>query len=382
MMNISINSKKIKKQYIPKKRLKPKQEIAALLLKVPQKYVPDGIEDPNIDDRERRRLMQKFKNRLASQRTRDQRKQHISELEEVSILLEMANKELNEKNRLLNERNKELEERLKAVENEKLMLLEENGKLKQTKENEKFIDDPQDYFDLSGDKHEEDRFSPKLTRKQNPSQSHYFNCLMGIIMMCTIYTSAGIQIQPELSEYNMVVESTARVSEPLSAQQNERIFMEPEAIEALPFEVNLQKIKANADETKNFYYCRSSGLGPLRSTKDNDNKRDLFDKAHFRRFVKRTVTASLLLINFSRDLRVMVIILLISLLLCSFVALDQSIQCQTLRTLSPLKMISGKEAELRKERIRELESKASAWKSQFQFYCEDIESDEIFDKSF
>jgi len=91
MRNVSRNSKKIKKQYIPKKKLKPEQEIAALLLKVPQKYVPDRIEDPDINDRERRRLMQKLKNRFAAQRTRDQRKQHISELEEINMLLEAAN---------------------------------------------------------------------------------------------------------------------------------------------------------------------------------------------------------------------------------------------------------------------------------------------------
>ena len=370
MMNISIKSKRIKKQYIPKKRLKPKQEIAALLQKVPQKYVPDGIEDPDIDDRERRRLMQKLKNRLASQRTRDQRKQQISELEEVNMLLEMANRDLDEKNRLLNERNKELEERLRTVENEKLMLLEENAKL--TGENTRNIEDPQDYLDLSGDKHEENRFSPNLRRKQNDCYHRYFNFLVGVIMICTVYTSSGIQIQQEPSEYDMEIES--RVNEPLSIQLSENIITESRPIETVSFEVDLQKLEANGNKIKNFYYVRRSGLGPLRCATDKEYEPDLFEMTLLRRLLKRIISASL-------DQRVLMIIFLISLLLSSFVVLNQSIQNQTLGTGSPLRMISDKEAESRKKRIRGLESKVLAWKSQIQFYCED-ENDEIFDKNF
>ena len=204
-----------------------------------------------------------------------------------------------------------MEERLKTVENEKLMLLEENDKLKQTGKSAKCIEDSLDYFDLSWVKHEESRFSPKLTRKQNNSQGHYFNCLMGIIMLCTIYTSAGIQIQQELQEYNTDVES--RVNEPHSVRQNEIITTEDYAFNELYLEANYQKIKESRERLRNYYYCRRNGLGSLRPTKDNDNDRDLFDQAqvHFRRFMKRVIGASFYLINFSMEPRVVMIIFLV-----------------------------------------------------------------------
>jgi len=72
-----------------------------LLEKAPQKYIPPGIDDPELDDKTKRRLVQKLKNRIASQHTRDSRKKRMSELEEVKMLLEKANKELNERNRML-----------------------------------------------------------------------------------------------------------------------------------------------------------------------------------------------------------------------------------------------------------------------------------------
>ena len=216
MIKVSNQSKKIQKRVKAKERMQLKQEIAVLLLKAPKKYIPAGIQDPNLDDRARRRLMQRLKNRMASQQTRDQRKKHISELEEVKMHLEKANKELNEKNRLLNERNSELEELLRAVQNEKLLLIEENNELKQRgiacfdsskATSDSRIDDPQKYFDFSEDKHEGNASSPTLTRK-NKYQGHYFNFFLGVLTICVACSGIAIKVGQETESLQINIQSS------------------------------------------------------------------------------------------------------------------------------------------------------------------------------
>ena len=123
MIEICSNSKKIQKRNQAKERTRKKQEVAELLSKAAKKYIPEGIEDPSLDIKSKRRLVQIVKNRISAQRTRDHRKNYISELEEVKARLAEANHELLERNRML-------EERLKAMEDNHLKLRAENEELR------------------------------------------------------------------------------------------------------------------------------------------------------------------------------------------------------------------------------------------------------------
>lgn len=123
MIGLCSNSKKIQKRNQAKERTRKKQEIAELLSKTAKKYIPEGIEDPNLDIKSKRRLVQIVKNRISAQRTRDHRKRYINELEEVKARLAEANHELLERNRML-------EERLKAMEDSHSKLRAENEELR------------------------------------------------------------------------------------------------------------------------------------------------------------------------------------------------------------------------------------------------------------
>jgi len=204
MIKLSAKSKKIQKRYIAKERTEAKQEVAALLLTAPQKYIPAAINDPKLDDKSKRRLIQKVKNRIASQHTRDQRKKYISELEEIKMHLEKANRELNEKNRLLSEKTNMLEERLKTVEHRNIILSEENNELRrrdipnflpgfETKiEESSNIDFRIEGFD-EGDE-EAEMLSPTLNRKQTKSSNHYWTFFLGIFTVCVVCSGIAVKL--------------------------------------------------------------------------------------------------------------------------------------------------------------------------------------------
>jgi len=154
------------------------------------------------------------------------------------------------------------------VKNEKLMLLEENGKLRQTTENEKYINDPQDYFYLSGDKHEEDRFSPKLIRKQNNSESHYFNFFLGVIMMCAVFQGIDMQIQQKPDESITDIEIKSNdppINSHFSTKHHEiRVFRVSGAFEGFSL-ASYQKSDGSAsNDIGHVFFSINPSLGPLR----------------------------------------------------------------------------------------------------------------------
>lgn len=177
-----------------------------MLEKAPQKYIPPGIDDPELDDKTKRRLVQKLKNRIASQHTRDSRKKRMSELEEVKMLLEKANKELNERNRMLNERNMALEETLRTVQDEKLQLQRENNELRRRDippeplpnfDNKSAVHQSIDFtLDENFDEIDEEKLmlSPTLHRKQTKSDNHYFTFLLGILTICVVCSGIAVKI--------------------------------------------------------------------------------------------------------------------------------------------------------------------------------------------
>lgn len=169
--------------------------MAQVLATAPEKYIPSGIDDPNLDDKTKRKMIQMAKNRMAAQKTRDRKKAYTSELEEVKEHLSRVNDELAEKNRLL-------EERIKALEVSQMYLLQENQELKKNQFMEAFYQSsvgPSENTGFDSTSNEEYRSvpSPALVRGQSRSSNNYWNFFLGIIAICAIYTGINIKIGQE-----------------------------------------------------------------------------------------------------------------------------------------------------------------------------------------
>jgi len=199
LIELSSHSKKIQKRDKAKARAKIKQNMAMVMAIAPEKYIPSGIDDPNLDDKTKRKMVQMAKNRMAAQKTRDRKKQYTSELEEVKNHLAKVNEELEEKNRLL-------EERIKALEMNQVYLLQENQELKKsqfldTLYQPNFATVPSSIDTGSGfDSNSEYKSIPSpagLTRRSSRGANNYFNFFLGVIAICAVYTGVHIKIGQE-----------------------------------------------------------------------------------------------------------------------------------------------------------------------------------------
>lgn len=120
---MSNKTKTIQKRDGEKARAKVKQDMETILSKAAQKHIPEGIEDPTLDIKAQRHLVQKVKNRVAAQKARDEKKQYVNELEEIKQKLE-------EQTRLLNEKNYFLMGRVQQLESVQKYLVAENMELR------------------------------------------------------------------------------------------------------------------------------------------------------------------------------------------------------------------------------------------------------------
>lgn len=141
LLQIAAKTKIVQKRDKAKQKMKANKELSRLMTTAAKKYIPPALEDPNLDEKTKRKLVQVLKNRVASQKTRDRRKMYISELEEVKSRLE-------EENSILNLKNTYLEERLRAMEEAEIMLKAENEELKRKQIAEVHIDDPYQFLHL------------------------------------------------------------------------------------------------------------------------------------------------------------------------------------------------------------------------------------------
>ena len=169
--------------------------MAQVLATAPEKYIPSGIDDPNLDDKTKRKMIQMAKNRMAAQKTRDRKKMYTSELEEVKEHLNRVNEELAEKNRLL-------EERIKALEVSQMYLMQENQELKKNQFMDNFYQSsaaPSENTGFDSTSNDEYRSmpSPALVRGQSRSTNNYWNFFLGIIAICAVYTGINIKIGQE-----------------------------------------------------------------------------------------------------------------------------------------------------------------------------------------
>jgi len=213
-IKLATKSKKIRKRRRTKGGVKLRRDLENILLNAPKKYLPTEIEDPNLDDKTKRQLVQKVKNRIASQKTRNQRRNYISELEEVKIHLTKANEELNERNRLL-------EERLKQLENEKNDLVIENQELKK-KQIISNIEPVDNFITYEA--------SPVLSRSSSKSHNNY-KFFLGIFMVLAAFSEVKIKslhisiVQQERREEENLFVSKGDYVVHISHADEERVYM-------------------------------------------------------------------------------------------------------------------------------------------------------------
>lgn len=101
---ISEKSKKIQKRDKVKKRIQSKMELERLLSQVDKRHIPAGLNNPNLDDKTKRHLVQVMKNRMAAKKSREAKSTYINELEEVRARLKEENKKLAEKSMTLEQK--------------------------------------------------------------------------------------------------------------------------------------------------------------------------------------------------------------------------------------------------------------------------------------
>jgi len=87
---------KTTKNTTTKASAKPKEELSNedFLLQVDAKFIPEGFDDPDMDDKTRKKMIQMIRNRVSAQNSRDRKKVYLQQLEENNTHLSEANARL------------------------------------------------------------------------------------------------------------------------------------------------------------------------------------------------------------------------------------------------------------------------------------------------
>jgi len=142
--SVSEKSKRIQKRNAAKERTMNKKGATVSFSGVDSGLLPEGYDDPNLDERSKKKMIQMVRNRISAQNSRDRKKNHLSKIEEQNRLLEEHNKSLlNEKYALVQEING-----LKEANNR---LYQENQSLRQNSSCSSCGGSKDDKYDLEKD---------------------------------------------------------------------------------------------------------------------------------------------------------------------------------------------------------------------------------------
>jgi len=121
-------TKRIQKREKAKQRLKVKQEASSpMLSSVNSKYIPEGFDNPDLDEKTRRKMVQMIRNRISAQSSRDRKKAYMMQLEDAKALLA-------EENSKICQEKESLMKQLKKLEKTQRKLQSENQELKKNME--------------------------------------------------------------------------------------------------------------------------------------------------------------------------------------------------------------------------------------------------------
>jgi hypothetical protein len=99
-----------------------KQEISTIS-DISSKYIPEGFNDPDLDDKTKKKMIQMIRNRISAQNSRDRKKMYVQQLEALQ-------QKLADESRMNFERSKKLQEENKRLIAMNAQLMEENLRLK------------------------------------------------------------------------------------------------------------------------------------------------------------------------------------------------------------------------------------------------------------
>jgi len=111
-------TKRIMKREKAKQRLRIKQEASPALSSVNSKYIPDGFDNPDLDDKSKRKMVQMIRNRISAQNSRDRKKAYMVQLEEAKNVLAEENNKLNAEKGVLLKQLKKLEKTQRKLQHE------------------------------------------------------------------------------------------------------------------------------------------------------------------------------------------------------------------------------------------------------------------------
>jgi hypothetical protein len=103
-------SKRISKRNEAKERTKARQDAASFFQGVDSKFLPEGYDDPNLDEKTRKKMIQMVRNRISAQNSRDRKKMFMNQLEDV---------------------NAKLREEISSLNNDKAILMNQVGRLQE-----------------------------------------------------------------------------------------------------------------------------------------------------------------------------------------------------------------------------------------------------------
>ena len=173
---ISDKTKRIKKtRDQAKQRTKAKLDAKSILGNIDPKYIPEGFDNPNLDEATRKKMIQMVRNRVSAQQSRDKKKMHLQELE-TQI------QRLSHDKQLLVQRNNEINNKLKALEISYAQLAHENQELKKIAGacpncgHSQVMSPSVDY--PSTDDRESIPSSPRFSRGSSPYRGGFFNFAM------------------------------------------------------------------------------------------------------------------------------------------------------------------------------------------------------------
>ncbi len=119
-LSISDKTKRIKKsREQAKDRKKSKLEVD----KIDKKFIPEGFDDPSLDEHTKKKMIQMIRNRVSAQASRDKKKVYLQQLERDNMRLQKENSALSTKYT-------EISNKLKILENSYAQLAQENEELK------------------------------------------------------------------------------------------------------------------------------------------------------------------------------------------------------------------------------------------------------------
>lgn len=84
---LSAKSKRIMKRNAAKERTKTRKDAEAFLAGVDPKFLPEGFDDPNLDEKTRKKMVQMVRNRISAQNSRDRKKIFMQQIEDVNAKL-------------------------------------------------------------------------------------------------------------------------------------------------------------------------------------------------------------------------------------------------------------------------------------------------------